>query len=81
MTIQETIAFIRDIVLIVSISTLCLYVIFLLRKIYIVLDSLKNISKNIENISSSVAEQSINGSAIMKIVRFITGTKQNSDED
>ncbi len=81
MTIQETIAFIRDIVLIVSISTLCLYVIFLLRKINIVLDSLKNISKNIENISSSVAEQSINGSAIMKIVRFITGTKQNSDED
>ncbi|MQG22262.1 MAG: hypothetical protein FI688_02175 [SAR202 cluster bacterium] len=81
MSIQETIAFIRDIVLIVSISTLCLYVIFLLRKINIVLDSLKNISKNIENISSSVAEQSINGSAIMKIVRFITGTKQNSDED
>ncbi|MBL00869.1 MAG: hypothetical protein CL774_00015 [Chloroflexi bacterium] len=81
MTIQETIAFIRDIVLIVSISTLCLYVIFLLRKINIVLDSLKNISKNIENISSSVAEQSINGSAIMKIVRFITGTKQNSDDD
>ena len=54
MTIQETIAFIRDIVLIVSISTLCLYVIFLLRKINIVLDSLKNISKNIENIYSSV---------------------------
>jgi uncharacterized protein YoxC len=81
MTLQETIAVIRDIVLIVSISTLCLFVIFLLRKINTILDSLKNTSKTVESISNSVAEQSINGSAIMKIVRFVTGTKQNNDDD
>ncbi|MFL2755887.1 MAG: hypothetical protein ACJ0BE_01330 [Dehalococcoidia bacterium] len=81
MTLQETIAVIRDIVLIISISTLCLFVIFLLRKINTILDSLKNTSKTVESISNSVAEQSINGSAIMKIVRFVTGTKQNNDDD
>ncbi len=81
MTLQQTIAVIRDIVLIVSISTLCLYVIFLLRKINTILESLKTISKTVESISNSVAEQSINGSAIMKIVRFVTGTKQSSDDD
>ena len=81
MTLQETIAVIRDIVLIISISTLCLFVIFSLRKINTILDSLKNTSKTVESISNSVAEQSINGSAIMKIVRFVTGTKQNNDDD
>ena len=75
MTIPETIAVVRDIIFILSLTTLCIYIIYLLRKINIVLDSLKNISKTIENISNSVAEQSINGSSIMKIVRFITGTK------
>jgi uncharacterized protein YoxC len=81
MTIPETIAVIRDIIFILSLTTLCLYIIYLLRKINIVLDSLKNISKTIENISNSVAEQSINGSSIMKIVRFITGTKQSNADD
>jgi uncharacterized protein YoxC len=81
MTIPETIAVVRDIIFILSLTTLCLYIIYLLRKINIVLDSLKNISKTIENISNSVAEQSINGSSIMKIVRFITGTKQSNADD
>lgn len=81
MTIQEIIAVIRDIVFIASISVLCIYIIFLLRKINNVLESLKNVTKTVENISNSVAEQSINGSAIMKIVRFITGTKQNNEDD
>ena len=81
MTIQEIIAVIRDMVFIASISVLCIYIIFLLRKINNVLDSLKDISKTVQNISNSVAEQSINGSAIMKIVRFITGTKQNNEND
>ena len=81
MTMQETIAIIRDIVFIASISVLCIYIIFLLRKINNVLDSLKDITKTVQNISNSVAEQSINGSAIMKIVRFITGTKQNNEDD
>ena len=81
MTIQEIIAVIRDIVFIASISVLCIYIIFLLRKINNVLDSLKDITKTVETISNSVAKKSINGSAIMKIVRFITGTNQNNEDD